>query len=177
MKKIIFIAFLSLTLSTAQAQVAIGKTNSGNTSVILEFDNATTNKKGIILPAVENTNNAVITGNKAVNNGTFLFDRSDDKVKMFENNAWIDLSDSGSETKIAVNTSADQNANHGVIIGSATSAAKGVLILESANKALVLPSIQNPHTNVKDPYPGMICYDTASKTLAIFDGAVWNFWK
>jgi hypothetical protein len=55
--------------------------------------------------------------------------------------------------------------------------AKGVLVLESADKAMILPKITNPHTTVKNPYPGMMCYDLTSKSLAVFDGANWNYWK
>ncbi len=176
MKNIIFTAILSLVIINIKGQVAIGKTSVTNTSVILEFDNALTNKKGIILSTVENLTKGLGTDPTA-NNGTFLFDRSDDKVKMYENNTWVDLSDAGSETKITPNTSADTISNQGALIGSATSNAKGVLVLEATNKAMVLPWIQNPHTNVKDPYPGMMCYDTASRTLAVFDGSVWNYWK
>ncbi|WDF48593.1 hypothetical protein PQ459_08950 [Chryseobacterium sp. KACC 21268] len=177
MKKIIFITLLSLIITNSNAQVAIGKPDVTNASVILEFDNNDLNKKGIILSAVENLNNVLSTTNPASNNGTFVFDRNDDKVKMYENNGWVNLSDPGSETKITPNTSAETSSNQGVIIGSATSTAKGVLVLEAENKAMILPWIQHPSTNVKNPYPGMMCYDTASRTLAVFDGSVWNYWK
>lgn len=177
MKNIIFTAVLSLIITNAKAQVAIGKSAITNASVILEFDNATTNKKGIILSGVENVNNAITTATPAANNGTFVFDRSDDRVKMYQNQTWVNLSDPGSETKITPNTSAEVVPNQGTIIGSATSSAKGVLVLEAANKAMVLPWITNPHLNVLNPYPGMMCYDTTSRSLAVFDGTVWNYWK
>ncbi len=176
MKNIIFLTLLYLIAINANAQVAIGKTSITNSSVILEFDNAPTNSKGIILSAVNNINNTLGTI-PATNNGTFLFDKSDDRVKMYEDGAWVNLSDSGSETNIIANTTDENNSIQGAIIGAATSNAKGILVLESSNKALVLPWIQNPHLNVKNPYPGMICYDTASRTLAVFDGLVWNYWK
>ena len=38
-------------------------------------------------------------------------------------------------------------------------------------------SIGYPHLNVKSPYPGMMCFDTVSNTLAVFDGENWNYWK
>lgn len=177
MKKIIFTAVFGLIMINFKAQVAIGKTTVSNASVLLEFDNALTNKKGIILSGVENVNNALSATNPAANNGTFLFDRSDDRVKMYENQTWIVLSDPGSDSKITPNTSVETIQTQGAIIGSPTSNAKGVLVLESSNKALVLPWIQNPHLNVQNPYPGMMCYDTASRTLAVFDGTVWNYWK
>lgn len=177
MKNIIFTAVLSLMMTNVNAQVAIGKSTITNASVLLEFDNATTNKKGIILSGVENVNNAITTATPAVNNGTFLFDRSDDRVKMYQNQTWVNLSDPGSEAKITPNTSDEIVPNQGTIIGSATSAAKGVLVLEAANKAMVLPWVANPHLNVLNPYPGMMCYDTTSRSLAVFDGTVWNYWK
>lgn len=177
MKNIIFTAVFSLVIINVKAQVAIGKVAITNASVILEFDNATTNKKGIILSGVENVNNAITTATPAANNGTFVFDRSDDRVKMYQNQTWVNLSDPGSKTKITPNTSAEVVPNQGTIIGSATSSAKGVLVLEAPNKAMVLPWITNPHLNVLNPYPGMMCYDTTSRSLAVFDGTVWNYWK
>lgn len=167
-----------LTSIAVRAQVAIGKTSVVNSSIILDFDNSDSNKKGLILSAVENVNNALSTVSTAHNNGTFLFDKSDNKLKMYENNSWISLSDmTGNSSSIMANTSAEISSNSGVIIGSDTSAAKGVLVLESADKAMVLPWIQNPHINVKNPYPGMMCYDTSSRSLAVYDGSVWNYWK
>ena len=107
-----------------------------------------------------------------------MFDKSDNKLKMYENNSWISLSDmTGNSSSIMANTTAEISSNSGVIIGSDNSAAKGVLVLESADKAMVLPWIQNPHINVKNPYPGMMCYDTSSRSLAVYDGSVWNYWK
>ena len=111
------------------------------------------------------------------NNGTFLFDRSDNKVKMFENNTWINLTDTGSSSSIVVNTSAESGNSQGVIIGAENSSAEGILVLESADKAMILPRIEDPHLNVKSPYPGMMCYDTKSKSLAVFNGYLWNYWK
>ena len=176
MKNIILTALFSLVTTTLDAQVSIGKSAISNASVLMEFDNALTNKKGIILSTVDNVTNALGT-TPAANNGTFLFDRSDDRVKMYENNTWVFLSDPGSETKITPNASAETTATQGAIIGAATSNAKGVLVLEASNKALVLPWIRDPHLTVLNPYPGMMCYDTTSRTLAVFDGTVWNYWK
>lgn len=85
------------------------------------------------------------------------------------------MSSAGDVSKIAQNTS--NEVGNGVIIGNSTSAATGVLILEATDKALALPQIASPQTNVKSPYPGMICYDTTTKTVAVFNGKVWSFLK
>ncbi len=173
MKNTIFLTLFIALTSALSAQVAIGKQSVEGTTTLLDFDNAASNYRGIILPAVTNTNNA-LAGTPALNHGTFLLDRSDDIVKMYENGTWVFLSDPGTEPA-ATNNSAETGT--GAIIGDDESSAVGVLILESPNSAMVLPRIANPHTTVKSPYPGMICYDTFSKSLAVFDGTVWNYWK
>lgn len=176
-KKNITIIFVLLAVFTSNAQISIGgKQSVEGTATLLDFNNVTTNTMGIILPSVDNLTNS-LASTPTNNNGTFLFDKSTSKVKMYENNTWVDLSSAGNSIQIIANTSNESVNNQGVIIGSETSNAKGVLVLESANKAIILPRISNPHTNVKSPYPGMMCYDTVSKSLALFDGSVWNYWK
>lgn len=165
MKNKITFLFLFVAFQNYDAQIAIGKAPN-NSSAILDFATGTTS--GIILSAVMN-----LPSNVA--NGTLLVDRSDLKVKMRQNNIWVDMSSPGDLSKISPNNSSE--VGNGVIIGSNTSSANGVLVLEATDKALVLPKIASPQTNVRSPYPGMICYDTASKSVAVFDGKVWNFWR
>ncbi|WP_312312329.1 hypothetical protein [Empedobacter brevis] len=153
----------------SQAQIAIGKTAVVGSNTLLDFDQSPTNSKGIILPAVTNATNVALT------NGTFVFDINTKKVRMVENNVWKDLSDAGNTSNLISNTSND--IGNGVIMGAETSAATGILVLEAADKAMILPKITNPHLTVKSPYAGMMCYDTVSKTLAVFDGTNWNYWK
>ena len=172
MKNLQIIIFI-FCYSFSMGQVSIGKENVDGKSTILDFDD-TNNKKGIILSTVDNIFQA-ITEKTDENNGTFLFDKSDHKVKMYENNTWISLSETGEFTNSISNSSAESG--DGVIIGEETTKSKGVLVLESKNKAMILPKITNPHTTVKSPYPGMMCYDNATKSLAVFNGKVWNYWK
>lgn len=150
----------------SQAQIAIGKTAVVGSNTLLDFDQSPTNSKGIILPAVTNTTDVTLT------NGTFVFDIDTKKVRMVENNVWKDLSDTGNTSRIISDTSSD--IGNGVIIGAETSAVTGILVLEATDKAMILPKISNPHLTVKSPYAGMMCYDTVSKTVAIFDGNNWN---
>lgn len=185
MKKSIYTLIFCVLATTASAQVSIGgKQSVEGTTTILDFNSDTDGKKsdgtenslGIILPAVENTTNT-LAADTSQNNGTFLFDSSDKKVKMYENETWVALSEAGDNTQITVNNTKESSKDQGAIIGSPSSSAKGVLVLESADKAMILPRIANPHTTVKSPYPGMMCYDTVSKTLAVFNGSVWSYWK
>ncbi|MGV0978527.1 hypothetical protein [Empedobacter falsenii] len=170
MKNIIYAAILCGFASISFGQVSIGKNAVDGNNTILDFEESTTN--GIILPAVT----TVPTGLDATNNGgTFAFDLTDSKVKMYENGIWVELSDVGEKTALLTNSS--NEVGDGVIIGAETSAATGILVLESDKDAMILPKVNQPEINVKSPYPGMICYDTASKTVAIFDGKVWNYWK
>ncbi|QLL58601.1 hypothetical protein FH779_11080 [Empedobacter falsenii] len=170
MNKIIFTSLLSTLLFTnVNAQMIIAEEGNYPTSVItestlLQFED--NNSKGIILPAND-------SAPQNPSNGTFVFDMSDIKVKMYENGQWVNLTDRGNYP-YGYN---DYDIGEGVIIGAETSTADGVLVLESPDKALVLPRVNNLSTDVVSPYPGMMCYDLASKTVAIFDGVQWSYWN
>lgn len=184
MKRSIIISLVLLASVATKAQVSIGgKQSVEGISTILDFNSDAdgnkvqgtgANSQGIILPAVGSAPVSL----PSANNGTFIFDTSDMKVKMYEKGEWQPLSNEGDISNLKSNYSDETiSRDQGAIIGSETSLAKGVLVLESSNKAMILPRISNPHKAVEGPYPGMICYDTISKSLAIFDGKVWNFWK
>ncbi|WDF48177.1 hypothetical protein PQ459_06790 [Chryseobacterium sp. KACC 21268] len=183
---IILTIFLS---ALAFSQVRIGATNSAanvsSTSVLLEF--GTDGNKGIILPYVE----TVPTGANNSKGGTIIFDVSANteyKVKIKnENNGWKDLSGiSGysSNVETAVKTPqalplADQN-NAKVIIGDANTTTDGVLVLDSTDKALVLPIVSS-YTAIINPSPGMMAFlkglTADEHRLIIFNGQKWTFWK
>ena len=171
-KNIIFLLFIISNWSL-NAQVAIEKTSLDGSS-ILDFPFGTT--KGIILPA--------LTTIPAEVNGSLGLYRGDGRVYMRQNNIWVPLTeDNGNLNGLAtlINNPSPEAVTtpgaSGVIIGATTSAASGVLVLESSTLALTLPNVNDPSKNVKSPYPGMICYDTASKSVAVFDGKYWNYWK
>lgn len=178
--KIIF-TFISLALLTQlKAQIAIGKTEVSGAGSLMEFagntatnqpaDVETNNTNGIILPSVNSLPNAVNS-----QNGTFIFNRQSMKNMFYENGIWKDMSDEGNSSSLI--PSVGTETGNGVIIGASTSSAKGVLIFESPDKALVLPHIKNPHLSVVSPYPGMMCYDTVSNSIAVFDGSHWSYWQ
>lgn len=175
MKKFIIVSSVFL-YHMVSAQVIIGDeigTASNKTSVLLEFAN--TNNKGLILPYVK-------TLPSNVTPGTILLDASNGshaRVKYY-NGAWQDLSGRDGD----VNTALSQQPNNGessngmVIIGSSSSSADGVLVLESATKAMVLPVVSNVD-NIPSPSPGMMVYvnKAGAKRLAFFNGSVWSFWS
>lgn len=154
-------------VAMVSAQIAVEKSQVDGDG-ILDFPSNTT--KGILLPIVETLpSNAV--------SGTLLMDKNDMVLKMNVESSWQALSDSGSIAGAAFNTNEELPGNNRVIIGASSTNAPGLLVLESSDKALVLPRVAAPHINVKDPYPGMICYDTESKSMAVFDGLKWSYWK
>lgn len=189
MKKIITILLSSFLYFNSFAQVSIGKEVVNGASAILDFkgntltenplDQETSNTNGLILPALDSEPAipAVFPTSNNPNNGTFIFDLNTQKVKMYENGAWIGLTDGDSDISSVVRNPSDEMTDVGVIIGSDTTNAKGVLVLESDNRALILPQIKNPHLTVVGAYPGMICYDTVSNSLAVYDGSFWSYWK
>lgn len=156
----------------ASAQTAIGKKTVENNNVILDFK--LNDNRGIILPWVTNEN-AVATPV----GGTMIFDSNDKKIKYYKAGTiprWEDLSiNSG-----AVDTSIQnglQETNKKTVMGAKTSTAEGVLVLESNDKAMVLPKSTSPHLNVSNPVSGTMVFDTESKMLCIFNGTEWSFWK
>lgn len=159
------------------AQIGIGIENN-TISRILDFDDGCdgqglncANTKGIILPIVSNlpTENLV--------NGTFVLDGNDKAFKVYENNIWKRLSFIPGDLSSVISVTDAEEVGNGVVLGSASTQVNGVLVLEVIDKALVLPNINKPYETVPNPYPGMICYDTDSKSLMLFDGTYWNIWR
>lgn len=191
------IALLTLAISTcAFGQVAIGKasisvipaTTTPNPSISLEFgDYIAGQGKGIIVPWVSSQAAIETAG---VEQGTIVFDSADKLMKYRRaNGTWVALSKNETttvngtanyDTTGVVNTtlqsSLTDKTDAKVAIGTVTST-KGILVLEDANKAMILPKVPSPHLNIINPEPGMMVYDTTSKQLAVFNGKVWSFWK
>lgn len=193
MKKFISIIFLSIT-GTAFSQVIINAnaataktTPSSATSVLLEFGND--NNKGIILPYVETVPSF---GSNAAKGGTLIFDVSNTsefkvKVKNENDTGWTDLSgQSDYSTTVANNVKTPQatplldQSGAKAIIGASTSPSDGVLVLESTNKAMILPIVDN-YNNILNPSPGMMAFlkgATVDKhRLIVFNGKTWAFWS
>lgn len=148
------------------AQIAMGKSTVDG-SGILDFVTGTT--KGIILPQVENSATMA-----SVTPGTLVFDMTTSKVQ-YHNGAWVDLStDAGTNPSLLAGSEIPET--QGMVIGDA-STVEGVLILESTDKALILPKVVDPENNVKNPYPGMLCYDPVKKLVSVFNGTNWFFWQ
>ncbi|TDL99938.1 MAG: hypothetical protein C4K58_01455 [Flavobacteriaceae bacterium] len=176
MKNSIFILCLALFSAGVQAQVAIGKSDVNGSATILDFAEGTTS--GIILPRVESLPPSV--------GGTFVYDATDLKVKVYgkvldENGnpvstSWIALTDTQGEFDSAIQDDFDEK-HEGSIIGASNSSKEGVLVLESSNKAMILPKIANPEVNVKSPEAGMMCYDTVTKNLLVYNGKEWYSWS
>ena len=172
---------LAITLSSlTYAQVIIGDnigTATNKTSVLMEF--AAGQDKGIILPYV-----TTLPSGPGLVEGTIVLDQSNpNKAKVkFYNESWNDLS-VGSDGNVVTalanqSTSVIEDADAKVIIGSSTSSADGVLVLESSAKALILPII-NDTNDVFEPAPGMMVYinTPGRKRLAVYNGTKWTYWK
>lgn len=183
MKKIVATILLAM-MFTANAQVIIGNatgTAAVKTSVLLEF---ALENKGLILPYVR----MIPTGTK-LSEGTLLLDASDPtkaRVKYY-NGTWQDLSGQDANLNsplVLANFAIEQPSTLSeiegskAIIGSTTTTADGVLVLESTTKAMVLPTVADVQ-NIPSPSPGMMVYvnKTGAKRLAVFNGSKWSFWK
>jgi len=167
MKKSIIILATVLLPVLAVAQVAIGKSTVTNGSVILEFG---TDARGIRLTPVQN-----VTSFISPVKGTIAFDGATASFRYFEGplaGAWstpdTELSQAGGYP-----TGTDGN-TIGVIIGakSPTGGATGALILESSNKALVLPKVSDVR-RIATPPKGLLLYDTFDKSVKVYNGNAW----
>lgn len=194
--KNIFTYILLTAFGFSSAQVIIGDasgTATNKSSVLLEFK--ANDNKGIIVPYVR----ALPTG-AALVGGTIILDArstslggpvTSARVKFYDakNSVWVDLS--GQDANLTSPTDymssqptvlqAPESTTSKAIIGARSSAADGVLVLESTTKAMVLPIVDDVQ-NILSPSPGMMVYvkgvtPTFKKRLAVFNGSKWSFWK
>lgn len=177
MKKISITTAAILMSFMSHAQLAIGTSDVSSASVSLEFGDE---NRGLLLPWVDSV--TAVTG---VENGTLVYDASDHKVKVKYASGWTELSLNDTGTTINPNTSVDgmdiqsalvENADAKVSIGEPTSV-NGIFVLEDTDKAMVLPKVSAPHTNIINPTPGLIVYDPTTQELAVFNGTDWAYWK
>lgn len=168
MKNIVLI-LTALLPFLSSAQVTIGKNGASpsSPSVLLEFGND--GDKGMVLPYIQGEQADAVAG-------TVIFDSLEKKVKVKTSAGWVDLSGNTGAVDISLQDNLPVNPAARVIIGANTSSAPGVLVLESTDKAFVMPKVNN-YTDIINPAPGMIVYLTSSKKIAVFNGSTWSFWK
>lgn len=176
MKKYILVSAVLFSALGIKAQVIIDKDETQNISspsVLVEFGST---NKGLLLPWVTDTSSVA----DAVP-GTIVYNIADKKVKYLKAGlgaGWVDLSvDATGDVDAVLQNSLTDAANAITIIGSNTTSAPGILVLESATKAMVLPKVADPHLNILYPEAGMMVYDTNKKLFAVYNGTVWSFWK
>ena len=160
---------LIFSFSFLSAQVIVGdeftKVNDLDIDKIaLSFD---TSNMGIILPIIK----PVAETNDIIKPGAIFVSAKDNRVKIYNKSyesslLWLTNSISGS---LPVDTSIENNNVNDFIIGNQTNLTKGILVLETDNKTLVLPKIGDkdnpPHKYIKDPYIGTIGFaDTKNYT-------------
>lgn len=163
MKNILYITFICL-LSTASAQVAIGKSTVDG-SGILDF--AENTNMALILPQ---TNDGIV-GVK----GSLVYNIVEKKVQFYDGTTWKDLSIKTGNVDTSEIDGYTERGNS-IIIGDAATADDGVLVLNMPEKALILPKNITPWENIKNPEPGTITYDTNANLICVYNGVEWTFW-
>lgn len=191
MKNKIILSLLALTSSFASSQVIIGDeigTAKDKTSVLLEFSQK--ENRGIILPYIT-------TLQTSPAEGSIILDATDStnaQVKYYNGTEWISLSqDSGNvssylaqqpqnitepEHSATIIRAENPNADGVTENSNADVDANGVLVLESKDKALVLPTVSSVN-EIASPSPGMMVYvsNDTDRLLAVFNGSKWSFWS
>ena len=190
--KFIYSIFVSISCASLfSAQVAIGKTAT-QTGVSLEFG---TGNKGLILPWVTNTittPSSTVELNPTANakGGALVLDVADRKVKISRNaGTWFDLTVHTTEQPVTGGNTAIDNSLQTGTVYTQNSAAKaqiggvvgdntpGILVLADTNKAMIPPLVTDPATNIRNPAPGMIVFDSTKKLFCVYNGTVWSYWK
>jgi hypothetical protein len=161
----IFVAAVLL-FGELQAQHAIGK-KSVSGSGLLDF--AADSQKVIVLPLLDSLTSSA-------SKGTMAAYRKDSSIYMRNDSAWVKYSTSGLNPLNSLNHSGTEKIKS-TVLGSKTTNVEGALVLESSNKALILPKNSNPHSQIPMPRIGSICYDKTRKSLAIFNGKIWTYWQ
>ena len=184
-----YFSILSVMIASLSfAQVAIGKSNISNTSVSLEFG---AGNKGIILPWATNAAGVSLSPTANAKGGAFILDVNDRKVKISKNNGtWFDLTvhnlekpatsgNTAIDNSLQTNSSFPEKSTAKTMIGGdpSTDSTPGILVLADTNKAMIPPLVTDPATNIKNPAPGMMVYDSAKKLLAVYNGTVWSYWR
>ncbi len=162
MKELRIIIIMLFMMDFTYGQIAIGK-SSVDGDGLLDFG---TEGKGIILPYTDVVSNP--------SPGTFVFSTNSKMVEYYDGKEWIEMNIEPNETAPVVTLS---EVGEGVVLGSNSSTESGVLVLESTNKALILPKVADPHNTIGSPALGTMCYDTTSKSIAVFNGKEWSYWK
>jgi len=171
MKKILIIICAVFAGLTANAQSSIGKVTVPDGSGILDFN--TGGKSGIVLPWV-----TTLPTGTALTGGVMIYDGNLKKVMYYNGTTWIDLSGhAGTTADLSIQNAVPESTIKGAVIGAQSSTIDGVLVLESTNKALILPKVASPHLNIVKPMAGTICYDTVKKMVCVYNGVEWAFWK
>ncbi|MDG4947017.1 hypothetical protein NMK71_11400 [Weeksellaceae bacterium KMM 9713] len=179
MRNIFFIITIVFATSSLQAQVGIEREN--ETPIvrgdgIMDFPSPAI--KGILLPRVAETTNVPVAG------GALAFNVATQMVEIYHpgNNAWVSMTEPGGANvpTQTQNGMFQESASNGTLITAGTvtnsNPPEGVLVLESDDKALILPQVENAAL-LPSPEAGMICYDMTTKSIAVYNGSVWSFWN
>lgn len=169
MRTIITTLFICI-LNFSFAQVAIGKEDVQGTSTLLDFSEE---NKGLILPWCTTVPSSNVVG------GTLILDaENDNRIKYYDGTAWQDLSlEDGVVNPTNENTLTE--VGNGTLISDETTTGQrgdGVLVLESNEKAMILPIVEEPVINLESPTAGTMVYDPFNKVICFYNGTSWSFW-
>lgn len=179
-KNILSAVTMLIAIGTVTAQVGV-ETDEVRGDGIMDFPSPAT--KGILLPLVDDNTAVPVAG------GAMVFNVDTKQVEYYDTNpassGWKAMTGAstteitGPEHAGSSDRFTELDPTNGTIIEAGTvtqTPPVGVLVLESDNKALILPQVADA-TQLPGPKAGMICYDMASDSIAVFNGTVWSFWN
>ena len=172
MKKYIILGSL-LVAGIVSAQVSIDKTETRGTSTLLDFNDeqeASGSARGIILPIVDTPSAQTVEGT------LFLYAQTD-RVVYKSATATVNMTDAA-QSNYASPTIAENGRGAVIADGQLSTIINvpGVLKLQSSTKAMILPHVTSTD-KIVNPEPGTMVFESATNSVAIFNGDQWYFWN
>lgn len=131
--------------------------------------------RGLIVPYITSKTGQTTPGSIILNATT----PTSAKVEYYNGTSWVDLSVQGADVSsfLGIQPAAREIPSARAVIGSDTTNANGILVLESSSKTMVLPIVSS-HLDITNPAPGMMALinNGGDKILAVYNGNQWAFW-
>ena len=159
---VILMGFATQVNAQQDQKLAIGKLEVEGDGLI-DFG---TELRGMVLSPVSDAENMTTPAA-----GTIAFDGNTGSFRFYDGTDW---STERPGTSVAAISGSD---TYKQIIGAETTSANGVLVLgedTGETKALILPKLENGNLRFNNPVAGLIYYDTALKSVMVYNGNSWT---
>lgn len=158
----LFSIFFAFSLQAQDLNLAVGKTTVDG-DAIMDFGDEL---RGMVIAPIQDAETS------SPDAGTIAFDGATGSFRFYNGTNWSNPQSGGATGGHASGTDTFKQ-----IIGAETSATTGVVVFGEDNnesQALVLPKLENGNLRFNNPVAGLIYYDTALKSVMVYNGNAWT---